>query len=118
MNKDYIYNALKSEGLTDDQITFEKDRTVQTDEGFFSWRLEHGYPYITHFYVDKNKRNHRSALALWKAFKRDVEGHDFIIAEVLPEKEYLNRFCLFLTQGRPHYAEVEGRKYYFIRVAK
>ena len=52
-------NLLKHEGLTDDQITVERDRIVEDEHGFISYRYEHGYPYITHVYAYPEKRKGR-----------------------------------------------------------
>lgn len=43
--------ALRKEGLTDAQITVERDRVVEDENGFISYRYEHGFPYITHALV-------------------------------------------------------------------
>ena len=117
-DRGYIYKSLKSENLRDDQMSFEQDNTFLNDTGFFSYRMEHGYPYITHFYIDKDKRNHLTALKLLKDFKEKIkeEGYTAFIVEVLEEKQYLSRLVMWLNRRRKPYAEVDGNKYYLVGV--
>ena len=118
-DKKYIYESLRSEGLSDNEMTFETDKTFLTDYGFFSYRMEHGYPFLTHFYVDKNKRSTRNALSLYRLFKQQIisEGHKAFIAEVMNKKAYLEKFIKWLGR-RKHYAEANNSKYYLIGVSK
>ena len=54
-------DLLKAEGLTDEQITVEKDFVIEDENGFISWRYEHGYPYMAH-YVTTHPRTFEKGL--------------------------------------------------------
>lgn len=114
----YIRNALLDEGLTDEQMTFRKDITILTDFGFFSYRIEHGYPFLSHFYVDKDKRCSRNALILYRLFKETIKSDGYIsfIAEVMNKKEYLNRFVKWLSKRSKPYSTANDSEYYLVGV--
>lgn len=108
--------ALLKEGLTDAQITVDKDRIVENENGFISWKLEHCYPYITHALVYPEKRNGWNWLRLFIKFKKEMKrnGYNAFIAEVIGSKEYFDRMLKFLGGNEP-YAINENGKYYLVR---
>ena len=107
--------ALKQEGLTDEQITVEKDFVVEDENGFISWRLEHGLPYITHVYAYPEKRSGWNWLKVFLKFKSEVmaQGHKAFIAEVIENKEFFIRFIKLLG-GKEPYCINENGKYFLI----
>lgn len=115
-----VPELLKEEGMKDDQITWDEDIQYEDENGFFSWRIEHSFPYITHFYIDKNKRNLTNAIKLYRKF-RDIiakEGYDHFIAEVIPEfsGEIFGKFIKSCLKCKEPYATVNDIEYYFIGV--
>lgn len=106
---------LKKEGLTDEQITVENDEIVEDENGFISYRYEHGFPYITHALVYPEKRNGWNWLRLFIKFKNEVkaQGHSAFIAEVIPQKEFFDRIIKMLGKDQP-YATTENGRYYLV----
>ena len=69
---------LKAEGMRDDQISWDEDMQFEDENGFLSWRIEHGLPYITHFYIDHDKRNVTNAIRLYRKFKNMILEKDIV----------------------------------------
>jgi hypothetical protein len=108
---------LKQEGLTDEQITLDRDNLVETDGGFISWRYEHGYPYMAH-YVTTKPRSFNKGFSLYCAF-RDVIGRGTtFLAEVTPDKEYFERLIKFVDKDARQYAESNGIKYFILKAKR
>jgi len=118
MNSTNHRELLKEEGLTDEQITYEEDIKFENELGFFSYKIVRGYPFLTHFYLKKDKRDGFNFIKLYHAFRREIvrAGYVDFIAEVPPGKEYFGKFiegCL----GCPEpYVESNGSKFYLVRV--
>ncbi len=110
-------NLLKREGLTDAQITLDKDFIVEDENGFISWRMEHGYPYMAH-YVTKEPRTFEKSFGLYRKFRDEIgRGREFL-AEVTPDKEYFERLIRFVDSDARQYAEVNGIKYFILRAKR
>lgn len=111
---DYIVNALLSENLTKEDMTFQTDETFITDIGFFSYRIEHGYPRLVHFFLDKDKRSLKNAHSLIRTFKKIMigRGYLFFIAFASKNKKYLNRFIKYMKGIK--YEENNGNTYYYV----
>jgi|GEM_PF-5531999 len=107
---------LKDEGLTDDEITVTKDRIVETEDGFISYRMENGLPYITHAMVYPASRKSWVWLDIVNRFEQEIasEGHELYIAEVIGKKGFFRKMLRFLGADRP-YAVVGGASYYLVR---
>ena len=116
--RNYIREALLDEGFTAEQMTFETDETFITDIGFFSYRIEHGYPFLSHFYVDTDKRTPRNALSLYGLFKKTIKsnGYSAFIASAMNEKKYLSRFIRYLSKRKKPYAIKSNCEYYLVGV--
>lgn len=111
------HELLREEGLTDVQITIDRDNLVETDEGFISWRYEHGYPYMAH-YVTTHPRSLGKAMSVYRAF-RDVIGQGTtFLAEVTPDKPYFERFIKFVDREARQYAEINGIKYFILKAKR
>lgn len=110
--------ALMSEGLTEDQITYEKDIQIENENGFMSYRMEHGHPYITHFLIYPEKRDGYNALNLLATFKKEIteQGFDHFIAEVIPGKEIFSKFFEACLACPKPYAVANGNEYFLINV--
>lgn len=110
-------DLLKQEGLRDDQITVERDRIVEDETGFISYRYEHGYPYITHVYARPEKRSGWNWLSTFLKFKREImaQGHTAFIAEVINGKEFFDKFLRLLGAKEP-YCVNENGKYYLVHL--
>lgn len=108
---------LETEGLSPSQITVEKDLIVEDENGFISWRMEHGYPYITHVYAYPDKRRGWNWLTTFIKFKNEIkaQGHDAFIAEVIGSKEFFVKFIRMFGCKEP-YCINENGKYYLVRV--
>lgn len=113
-------DALLSEGLREDQITYEDDTHYEDDTGFFSYRIEHGFPYITHFMIWPDMRKGNNFLNLYHTFRDTIirNGHLAFIAEVLPGKEYFGKFIQTFLGCKEPYAKVGDNTYYFVRLLR
>lgn len=113
---DYIYQALKSEGLKRTEMTFELDNTFVMDNGFFSYKIDGEYPRITHFYIDKDKRSMKAARKMLKAFRQLIigTGYLFYIMEVPDNKLYLNKIVQYLKGIK--FGAINGSTYYYAPV--
>lgn len=113
-----IVSLLKEEGLKDEQITWGKDNQFEDETGFFSWHMEHGWPYMTHFYVDVEKRSMSNAMRLYRKFRDMIikQGYDHFIAESPPGKEVFGKFIKACMGCTAPYATVNGSDYYLIKV--
>ena len=110
-------DLLKQEGLTDAQITLDKDFLIEDENGFISWRYEHGYPYMAH-YVTTHPRTFEKAFGLYMKFRDEIgRGREFL-AEVTPDKEYFERFIRFVDKDARHYATQNGIKYFLLRAKR
>ena len=108
---------LEMEGLSPSQITLEKDQIVETEDGFISWRMEHGYPYIAH-YVTTHPRTFEKGFGLYKKFRDEIgRGREFL-AEVTPDKPYFERLIRFVDRDARQYAETNGIKYFILRAKR
>ena len=109
---------LKEEGLVDEQITYEDDLKIENDIGFISYRMEHGHPFVTHFYVKKDHRGGLDFIRLYHTFRREIvkKGYTHFIAEVVPGKEFFGNMITTLLGCPEPYAESNGSKYYFVKV--
>lgn len=108
---------LIDEGLTDSQITLDKDFLIEDENGFISWRYEHGYPYMAH-YVTTHPRTFEKGFKLYMKFRDEIgRGREFL-AEVTPDKEYFERFIRFVDRDARHYATQNGIKYFLLRAKR
>ena len=111
------FDLLKDEGLTDGQITLERDRVIRTDDGIVSWRIESGYPYIAHF-VTTRPRSFDKGLRLYFAFRTVIGKNQRFIAEVIPEKAYFEKLIRFIDKDAYHYATSNNIKYFLLRASR
>jgi hypothetical protein len=109
-----VIELLKQEGLTDEQITLDRDNIIKTDAGFISWRYESNYPYMAHFVTTK-PRTFGKAFSLYKEFRNTIGKGSVFLAEVIPEKPYFERLILFVDKNAKQYAETRGIKYFMVR---
>jgi len=108
---------LIDEGLTDSQITLDKDFIIEDENGFISWRYDHGYPYRAH-YVTTHPRTLEKGFNLYKKFRDEIgRGREFL-AEVTPDKGYFERFIRFVDRDARHYATQNGIKYFLLRAKR
>lgn len=108
---------LKQEGLTDAQITLDKDFIIEDEAGFISWRYENGYPYMAH-YVTKHPRTFEKGFGLYKKFRDEIgRGREFL-AEVTPDKGYFERLIRFVDKDARQYAEVNGIRYFILKAKR
>ena len=112
----YIYQALKSEGLKREEMTFELDNTFIVDSGFFAYKIDGKYPRITHFYIDKDKRSMRAARKMLKIFRQIImeAGYLFYIMEAPDDKLYMKSLIRYL--GGKKFIEVNKSSYYYAPV--
>jgi len=95
----------------------ERDRIVEDENGFISWRIEHGYPYMAH-YVTTHPRTFEKGFKLYMKFRDEIgRGREFL-AEVTPDKTYFERFIRFVDKDARQYAEVKGIKYYILKAKR
>lgn len=113
-DKEYIVNALLSEGLTLEDMTFETDKTFVTEVGFFSYRMEFEYPRLGHFFVDKDKRSLKNGHKLIKEFKQLlIKGkYLFFIALASKDKKFFNRFIQYIKGVK--YEENDEDVFYYV----
>ncbi|MFA7120533.1 MAG: hypothetical protein WC277_03590 [Bacilli bacterium] len=113
LDGDRIKEALLSEGLTEDQMTYDTDILRTFDDGFYSWRLEAGYPRLIHFYTIPEKRSFLTAIRMMRRFRDELvrEGHLFYIVELPKSKPYIRRFIEYIKGKK--YLEIDGDAYYY-----
>lgn len=113
---------LRAEGLGDDEISLDPKRgnvVFQNDLGFFVYRVEHGYPYLTHFFLFEDKRTGMNFIDLYREFKWAIvkAGYVEFIAEVIPGlRETFTNIIHALGSEKPYAAMDDGREYYLVRV--
>ena len=112
-----MIELLKQEGLTDGQITLDRDNIIRTDAGFISWRYEHGYPYMAH-YVTEHPRTFPKAFSLYCAFREVIGRGTTFLAEVTPDKPYFERLIKFVDKDARQYSEVNGIKYFILKAKR
>jgi hypothetical protein len=112
-----VIELLKQEGLTDEQITLDRDNIIRTEDGFVSWRYEHGYPYMAH-YVTEHPRSLDKAFSVYRAFRDVIGKGTTFLAEVTPDKPYFERFIKFVDKDAKVYAEKQGIKYYILKAKR
>lgn len=112
----YIYQALKSEGLKREEMTFELDNTFIVDSGFFAYKIDGKYPRITHFYINKDKRSLQSARKMLKIFRQIImeAGYLFYIMEVPDSKRYLKKIVRYLKGVK--FSRINESSYYYAPV--
>ena len=113
---DYLYSSLKSEGFSKEQMTFEADMTFLTDSGFFSFRIENGFPRLVHFYIDKDMRSLATASSMLKVFIDIMRRNNylFFIAEAPKELPYMKRIIKYI-KGK-EYLKVDGDTFFYVPV--
>lgn len=115
---EYVYNALLSEGLSPEEMSFEKDTVIITDIGFFSYvkELLYKYPFLHHFYVNINQRSLKNFLALVRELKRTISllGFSMFIAQQPKNKAFLGRFIKFAKGAKLFIAA--SHTYYLVPV--
>ena len=113
---DYIYQALKSEGLKREEMTFELDNTFIVDSGFFAYKMDGKYPRITHFYIDRDKRSMKAARKMLKVFRQIImeAGYSFYIMEAPDNKSYIKSLIRYL--GGKKFDETDKSSYYYAPV--
>jgi hypothetical protein len=122
-NKDrdfsYIYHALKSYGMKEDEMIFEEANTFLTDYGFFSVLFilmeDEIVPVLKHFYVDPDKRSFDTAHALYSTF-RDMMlemGFLYFIASRLEHEENYKALFKYRGASRP-FAVRDDTQFYLI----
>lgn len=116
----YVYDALKSEGLHSKEMTFKTDITVITDIGFFTYTKESRYrfPFLHHFYVNRNQRNLKNFLRLLRKLKDTMFllGFSMFVAQQPKDKPHLGQFIKF-AKGVKLFTE-KGCTYYLVPVSK
>jgi hypothetical protein len=117
---DYIYQALLSEGLSYKEMTFETDCVVIADIGFFTYtkELRYRFPFLHHFYVNRNQRNLKNFLRLLRKFKDTMFslGFSMFVAQQPKDKPHLGQFIKF-AKGVKLFTE-KGCTYYLVPVSK
>ena len=113
---DYICQALESEGLKREEMTFEFNNTFIVDNGFFSYKIDGKYPRITHFYIDRDKRSMKAARKMLRIFRQVImeAGYLFYIMEVPDNKRYLKKIVRYLKGVR--FSITGGSSYYYAPV--
>ena len=109
---------LKDEGMTDEQITVENDILVECELGFISYKMVHGYPYISHFLLYKEHRTKMNFIKLYHVFRDEMlrNGYVNFIAEVTPGREYFGQFIRGQLGAKEPYAKDNGNEYYLIKL--
>jgi hypothetical protein len=113
---DWMITLLGQEGFPINRTGIHSCANVKTDYGFFSVRLEHGYPRLVHFIVEKEKRNFSNSLDQFNAFTElmILVGYPSFIVEVPREKPELEKAIQFIGGKKP-YQVIDGDKVYLIQ---
>lgn len=117
---EYIYNALLSEGLSPEEMSFEKDSMVITDVGFFSYIKAPAYRYseLHHFYINPNQRSLKNFLGLVQEVKSTMFllGYTMFIVQQPKNKPHLGQFIRFAKGVKAFTGE--GHTYYLVPAIK
>ena len=114
---DYIEKAFISEGFDLKEMVFRNSNTYITDEGFFSYRIDNGYPRLLHYYVNKNLRpSYKASLRLLRAFVELIRKDNYLFFTVVvpKEKPYLKKMIEFV-RGK-QYCKINGDVCYYVPV--
>jgi hypothetical protein len=111
---DYVYNALKAEGLKKFEMRIGLDMMFILEDGFFSYRIGDRYPRLIHFVINKDKRSMKTARKMLKFFRRMVMegGYLFYIVEVSKDTQYITRFIQYLKGVK--FEEHEYSMHYYV----
>ena len=98
-----MITLLGREGFPINKTGIHSCANIRTDYGFFSVRLEHGYPRLVHFVVEKDKRGFSNSLDQFNAFTELMvaTGNHAFIVEVPSEKPELETAVRFIGGKKP-----------------
>jgi len=114
---DYMRELLSNEGFAKHQFGYDTCLNLKTDVGFFSTRIEYGYPRLVHFLVEPAKRSFKNSLKQFNMFTDMMisQGHPFFVVESPASNPTIQRFIKYIG-GQDYYMEVDGDKAFYIPV--
>lgn len=116
-----LMRILEAEGVKREAHRYIEYPTYVYDDGgiqgFFTFRMEQGFPALIHFCTDREHRSPALARKLIKAFVEKVKEGNFVgaIIHVKQGKGYLDKFVQYYFKKKP-YATKDGFNFYFVKV--
>jgi len=111
-----IYDMLKVEGVSDEEMVFEDNETYVLEnghvQGFFTLYEQHGDSALAHLCVKKENRDLPTIIKLLQFFESKIER-----CYIHSDKEYLDKLLKMWWKIEP-YASDEKYKYYVLEVRK
>lgn len=110
---------LAMEGYSPEDFGFNAHETWVYDDGevkgFFTWRLEHNYPYIVHFCVDNSHRGSWVAKNMIDKFMDLVRDYKEVLINVPLKRTDIQRIVEGYFKTTP-YAVKDGYAFYSVEV--
>lgn len=106
---------LDIEGIEDkDKGINECTNVILDGVGFFSIRIAHGFPYVVHFCVDRDKRSPANFYRLAKKCKEVIRSLGFrhVIINA-PRYHWVSKFVESYTKRRPYQVDVDQNYYFY-----
>jgi len=113
-NAKEVREAIISEGFTPS----ERGETIETDDGFYNIRMEHGYPFLQHFYVPPEKRSINDSASARRLIKTVIEhvrslGYSKMI--ISAPNERFDKLISYYFKARP-YTRQDEHNFYLVEV--
>lgn len=112
-----LYRALQDEGLSENQMSFERDICYVLPIGFFSFRFEHGKPFLVHFIVFKECRSLGNAMALYHVFRNVIVSLGFIsFIAFVDERLFFDKLIRWVARDKDlkPYIVQDNIKFYYV----
>jgi hypothetical protein len=111
-----LKEILESEGIPEEDQGLNECETVETDIGFFSFRMVYGLPYLVHFWIAPGMRTPSNFYRMAKKYKNLIRSKGFTQTIVnAPENGRIARFIESYTRTKP-YSRQHGQTYYLYGV--
>jgi len=112
---DYMTHLLDLEGFRGEGIGIKTCANFKTDVGFFCVRIEHGYPFLVHFVVEKDKRSFKNSLYQFNLFTDLMIKTDnpFFIVGSPGNKPGIDKAIKYIGGKKP-YQIIEDDKVYLV----
>ena len=84
---------------------------------YFSWRVEHGMPYLVNFYLKPSNRTFANALAAIRYVRQYFKelGFTHLLMNTMVEDTRIEKAVTHHFRVKP-YGEADGHKFYLVEV--
>lgn len=115
-----LCDMLMAEGLDKDQMAFLEGETwVYEDEtvrAFYTFKIEHEFPHLQHFCVDRNNRGGNVARGLISHFKKRIKLFRRAIINSPANNDFVDRIIRRYFGVTKPYATDTEHKFYFVEI--